>query len=138
LKALKDDPDGRPEGRAGLPPRLYHAAFTQFQVSLHDTSNEFSSEFLSLVAEFMDTCTQVFPNEKFRFKALKPLLDKLLTSEFVNLAVGDAKADGTILTNVPDGPIAFRAMWELKNEIGCGGSDPVTQVSYSYRKYWGS
>jgi hypothetical protein len=138
LYFLKNERDGRPQGRAGIATGLYHEAFAIFRASLNDTSIDISSEYLSLVDQFMDTSIQVYTNEKARFEALKPLLDGLLESEFVSLGVTDAKADGTIITNAPNGHVAFRGLWELKNEIGTGASDPVTQVSYSYRKYWGA
>jgi hypothetical protein len=138
LGLLKRDPDGRPEGRPGLPVGLYHPAFTQFQASLDDPSIDISSAQLSSSAQLLVASAEVYANEKSRFVAVKPLLEKLLLSEFIIVEVTDAKADGVITTSDSNRPVAFRALWELKNEIGCGGSDPVTQASYSYRKYWGA
>jgi len=112
--------------------------FTQFQSSLNDLSSNVSSEEVSAAAGLMAASTEVYADEKARFDALKPWLDKLLQSEFINVETTDVRADGVIVTSVPNLPVAYRGLWELKNEIGCGGSDPVTQGSYSYRKYWGA
>jgi hypothetical protein len=136
LGLLKNESIGRPEGRPGLPVGLYHPVFTQFKASLEDTSTNVSSRELALVDQLLTASAKVYPNEKSRFHALKPSLDALLHSEFMTVEVTDAKADGVITTSVPRRPVAYRAVWELKNEIGCGGSDPATQASYSYRKYW--
>jgi hypothetical protein len=138
LGLLKRDPDGRPEGRPGLPVGLYHPVFAQFQASLDDPSIDISPAESSASAQLMAASTGVYANEKSRFLALKPLLDKALLSEFVTMEVTEATADGVITTSVSNRPVTFRALWELKNEIGCGGSDPVTQASYLYRKYWGA
>jgi hypothetical protein len=69
---------------------------------------------------------EVYANEKSRFLAVKPLLEKLLLSEFIIMEVTNAKADGIITTSDSNRPVAYRALWELKNEIGCSGSDPVS------------
>lgn len=138
LSLLKTDPDGRPEGQPGLAVGLYHPVFTQFQASLDDPSIDISPTELISSARLLTASTRVYENEKSRFLVLKLLLERLLQSEFIVIEETDVKADGVITTSVSDRPVGIRALWELKNEIGCGGSDPVTQASYSYRKYWGA
>jgi hypothetical protein len=91
LGLLQNDPDGRPEGRPGLPVGLYHPVFTQFQASLDNPSVHISSEELTHVAQLMVISTQVYTNEKSRFAALKPWLDKLLRSEFITVEAADVK-----------------------------------------------
>jgi len=137
LSLLKTDPDGRPEGQPGLPVGLNHPVFTQFQASLDDPSIDISPTALISSARLLTASTRVCENKKSRFLVLKPLLERLLQSEFIAMEETDVKADGVITTSVSNRPVGICALWELKNEIGCSGSVPVTQASYSYKKYRG-
>ena len=50
--------------------------------------------------------------------------------------LGSFIPDGGIITLLPDGTTALRALVEEKNEIGADGCDPNLQGSLSYAKYW--
>jgi hypothetical protein len=137
LSSLKNSLCGRPESRPGIPIGLYHPVFASFEASFNDASTEISSQQIRSSMELMAASTRVYKDEKSRSEAVKPCLEKVLQSELLVVVKPQSKADGVMTTGVAGRTVAFRVIWELKNDVG-SGSDPVTQASYAYRKFLGS
>jgi hypothetical protein len=142
---------GRPGWhREGLPIGLYNPIFDRFSAALKTEPDEidFRNPRHRIASELCASATQIYASELERWNAIKPKLQLLLHGRIEDnvkadpskkstgkTSTGRAAADGVIRSEAA-GHKFFHAIFELKSEIGTGGSDPSVQGAFSYRNYY--
>jgi hypothetical protein len=128
--------NGRPHH--GLPIGLYNPVFDQFKADLSCTEDRpITAEQYSQVAGLFATSRELYEREPDRRDEVCQRLNALFGAP-ISIVVHPKRytqSDGLVTTAC--GIVnAIRAVLELKNEIGYGGSDPSFQGCLSYRMYW--
>jgi hypothetical protein len=131
--------NGRPDGtREGLPVGLYSPVFDNFSAALKTEPDEFDlrNTIHRTISTLCTHAVDIYGTEEGRWNVIKPLLQVILGApiEHKKTATG-AASDGVICSQVA-GRQVFRAIFEIKNEIGTGGCDPSVQGAFSYRNYY--
>lgn len=130
--------NGRPDG--GPPIAIYHEVFGRFQDSLSDDSSIPSPDIYRLVHMLFAFSAQIYDDDDARYKAVMPILSKLLQSPFQKFVHKDkAAADGSVVVTFCFGDVKIGCglcIVELKNEIGTGDGDPSLQAGFTCRKAW--
>lgn len=67
--------------------------------------------------------------------AIASLLVTLFGGQCVSISEQKVNSDGVIMACYVEWN-AYILIFELKNEIGTGGSDPFVQASRAFQKYW--
>jgi len=131
--------NGRPLELHGPPIHLFHQAFSDFQhtfthPSLNLTANDYGN-----AHRYILVSAELYASEQQRHKAILHSLNEAIGFSLFSLkSENGAMPDGTILMGVAGNlkVLVPGGIFELKNEIGEGSSDPATQGSLSYRKMW--
>lgn len=98
------------------------------------TTLDFSEEELDGALDFIDASLNFYQNESYRRAELHRLqaLGDLISPE-INLEPKLIKPDGTLTVIEPiSKQEAYVRIVEMKNEIGEGGSDPITQAECGF------
>jgi hypothetical protein len=124
--------NGRPLGLTGPPIQIYHPVFTTFIKDSLDATAELTHELLDVAVKLVNVSVAHYINEDQRRKALVEVLGPAdyiptLSSEFT-------LGSGINSTHAGEGQQVPFQILELKNEIGAGGSDPITQAEFAYAK----
>jgi hypothetical protein len=138
--------NGRPFTTRAAPVYLYHPVFANFKHRFNDKTLEVPTSVQQQVyplcvssADVYDTTMSLtgkrVAGETIR-KSNTRRYYQLLLEPFADMNLGSFIPNGGIITLLPDGTTALRALVEEKNEIGAGGCDPNLQGSLSYAKYW--
>lgn len=129
--------NGRPMENCGLPVHLFHPAFSHFQRTLVDPNIELTADDYSRAYKYMRVSAALYETKALRYDAISTCLREAVCFGLIPVVNADGtKADGSILTLTLDNYPARAGIYELKNEIGTGSSDPTIQGSLSYRKTW--
>ena len=87
------------------------------------------------IRELFVAFSHLYVDEDHRVRAIKEPLRALLGREPLVVQADKVKSDGAIFQSCGEFT-AYILVQEVKNEIGTAHSDPFTQGSLSYRKYW--
>lgn len=129
--------NGRPMENHGLPVHLFHPAFSHFQRTLVDPNINLSADDYSRAHTYMRVSAPLYESEPLRHDAISTCLSEAVRFGIIPVENADGtKADGSIVTLTLDNYPARAGIYELKNEIGTGSSDPTIEGSLSYRKAW--
>ena len=142
-----DDPiyDGRyvanrPIDTRALPVQLYNPIFACFMDDIANNNLEVPNVVIRATARLMDRSSAIYDNEDHRREAIIADLREATSRDMPSVSNSDrSAADGTAAANtsVETGyQLAAVSIREDKNEIGNGGSDPSTQASFSYGRFW--
>lgn len=127
---------GRPFEYTGPPIVLYHNVFDQF---LQDSTNQnlvITAACYRETETFLFEASEFYKGEPERRVVTVGRLSKLIDEHVDQLQYGNGcAADGALASRVGDS-IAYQMMWELKNEMISGNSEPVLQASLYYHGYW--
>lgn len=86
---------------------------------------------------YMKEASAIYPNEDKRRDKLNPLLSDVLGVHIQGVVNNDkTRPDGIVEFLITTGLLAATLHEEDKNENGDGGSDPSTQVSFSFARCW--
>jgi hypothetical protein len=121
---------------ASLPIQVFDPVFEVFTSRLNDEAVNMQSDFLRRIGDFVDASSAIYTDEATRNEALRSILQKILGGSVqVTKNANRTEADGVFVFSING--IAFKLLiWESKNEIGEGGSDPSTQAGLSMRETW--
>jgi hypothetical protein len=130
--------NGRPADNCGLPVYIFHPAFAEFLLELTNPSLILTADDYRKTQEYITLSSSFYPTELVRQDAIITSLKAAMSFDLFSVKNRDGTwPDGTIMmpTTVREvhAPVGI---WELKNEIGSGGSDPSIQGALSYRKIW--
>ncbi|CAB4495396.1 unnamed protein product [Rhizophagus irregularis] len=129
----------RPPECSGPPVSLFHPVFGQFLIDYRNHSLSIPAERYMQVQDFCNRAGQIYKNEGFRQKALRPFFTSLFDGiQPISIVTNNGSIDDDVLLtdNVVLGEKAVPILWEYKNEIGAGGKDPSIQGGCGYAKYW--
>ncbi|CAB4395380.1 unnamed protein product [Rhizophagus irregularis] len=129
----------RPPECSGPPVSLFHPVFGQFLIDYRNHSLSIPAERYMQVQDFCNRAGQIYKNEGFRQKALRPFFTSLFDGiQPISIVTNNGSIDDDVLLtdNVVLGEKAIPILWEYKNEIGAGGKDPSIQGGCGYAKYW--
>ena len=120
--------NGRPANLSGPPIQIYHPAFATFIRESLDTAAELTPEILNMAGELIGASLDIYPTELQRKEALEKLTfwESIFTAEYA-LDTTAIRHDGSTSASCSGLRIPIQIV-ELKNEIGQGGSDPITQA----------
>ncbi|UZO10898.1 uncharacterized protein OCT59_002476 [Rhizophagus irregularis] len=124
---------------SGPPVSLFHPVFGQFLIDYRNHSLSIPAERYMQVQDFCNRAGQIYKNEGFRQKALRPFFTSLFDGiQPISIVTNNGSIDDDVLLtdNVVLGEKAVPILWEYKNEIGAGGKDPSIQGGCGYAKYW--
>jgi hypothetical protein len=121
----------------GLPVHLFNPAFSHFRRTLVDPNINLTADDYSRAHKYMCVSAALYETEALRHDAISTCLSEAVRFSLIPVVNADGtKADGSIVTPTLDNYPATAGIYELKNEIGAGSSDPAIQGSLSYRKTW--
>ena len=124
-------PIGLPRRTRGLIPPGVHDAMENTKPFYADAATYDAIDHIFYV--FSD----LYKDEDKRASAIQRPLRTLLGRAFTITKVDKVESDGVM--HQPCGHFtAYLMIYELKNEIGEGGSDPYNQASLAYQRYWSS
>jgi hypothetical protein len=141
---------GRPDWhRESLPIGLYNPVFDRFSATLKTEPDEvdLGNPRHMIASELCASATEIYATEQERWNAIKPKLELLLDGKIEdnvkakastsngNGSTGSRAAADGVIRSTAAGHEFFHAVFELKNEIGTGNSDPSVQGAFSYRSY---
>ena len=122
------------------PIQLYHPTFAQFLDDISNKDFEVPDIVIRATARFMNCSSAIYETEDLRKRAFSAdLTDAISTAMATIINLDKTWADGIVVTKTPVGTghqLAAVSIREDKNEIGEGGSDPSTQASLSYGRFW--
>jgi hypothetical protein len=120
-----------------LPVHLFHPAFSHFQNALSDPNVVLTADDHFKTHKYMSLSTELYESKPMRQDAILASLNEAIHFTLLGVVNADGTgADGSIITPTANNHNARAAFYELRNEIGTGGSDPAIQGSLSYRKAW--
>src|SRR5258708_11173142 len=134
--------NGRPFATRSTPVHIYHDVFTTFTSIYNDRAREIPLCTQEEIFELCQASSELYQtgeksrSEDKRFKTLLPIYTRMLDESMPTVVADDSQADAVITTRTSDGLLLLRGLFEAKNEIGAGGSDPNIQGCLSYIKYW--
>jgi hypothetical protein len=142
-----DDPiyDGRyvanrPTDTRAPPVQLYNPIFARFMDDIANNNLEVPTLVIQATARLMDRSSAIYDNEEHRRQAIIADLRDATSRDMPCVVNFDkSAADGTAAAKTPvetGYQLAALSIREDKNEIGDGGSDPSTQASLSYGRFW--
>jgi hypothetical protein len=129
--------NGRPAENHGLPVHLFHPAFSLFQHTLADLNIDLSSNDYANAHAYMSASAALYDTESQRYDATSICLTdaiQVMIPQYVNS--DKTSAGGSFLVATSNLRAAIAGLYELKNEVGAGNSDPTIQASLLYRKAW--
>lgn len=129
---------GRPSSTTGPPITIYHPVFSDFVGLISSEDKELSPRDVKAARQLMDAGAQFFESEAKRFRVIQPYLNVLLGDHLTG-APGPYQChpDGVLFIAQGNSDLLVPVLvFELKNEMGAGGSDATTQGSFSWRKLW--
>jgi hypothetical protein len=115
---------------------MFNQVFARFQAKLCDKSTQIPPDVYLQVTKLFGASQCLFPGEKERANMVVPIIRKLMGNDIEDSRVKRAAPDGVVITATAGRPTAYRAITEMKNEIGTGGCDPVAQAIKVYGKLW--
>jgi hypothetical protein len=116
----------------GLPVHLFHPAFSHFQHTLADPNINLTADNYIRTHKYMSVSTVLYDTEPLRHEAILTCLNEAVHFNLLSVI----NAEGSIVVPTANNYIARAGVYELKNEVGTGSSDPTIQGSLSYRKIW--
>lgn len=130
--------NGRPADRQGLPIELYHPVFDQFRAAANDVTTTITCGEYKSIAQLCNAAAVIYESEAAREEQLYAFLKEILGDDLpltkqVTSKRSSADQVLTLKLGTDIGYKAFLANFEVKNEIGSGGSDPVVQACFSFR-----
>ena len=129
--------NGWPMGNHGLPVYLFHPVFSHFQCTLIDPNINLTTDDYSRAYKYMCVSATLYKMKAWRRDTISTCLSEAVHFGLSPVMNADGtKVDGSIVTPTLDNYPARAGIYELKNEIGAGSSDPAIQGSLSYRKTW--
>lgn len=130
--------NGRPLKLHGDPIGLFHPVFNKFQSDMNDSEHFRGNEAIySQVRHLFKVFADIYSSESERVQRIEAPLRSLLGRKFTVENIQGVKSDG-VMTQACGESIAYLVIQEIKCEIGMGHSDPYTQGTLAYRKYWTS
>jgi hypothetical protein len=127
--------NGRPAGNSGLPVHLFNPAFSQFQLALTDPTLILTADDYRNAHKYIKLSSDLYISKPLRQEAILASLKSAIYFDILSITIDGALPDGTIMVPTAEDYVPA-GLWELKNEIGAGGSDPSVQGAFSYRKIW--
>lgn len=127
--------NGRPGELSGPPIGLFHSVFNDFERGLKE-NDPIDIDIRKNVRSLIEASTNVYYGEKGRMEAITPFLTTLFSGELLVTSKSNVQSDGVLLAKSIRDWNAYILIFELKNEIGAGGSDPYMQASRAFQKYW--
>jgi hypothetical protein len=131
--------NGRPFENTGPPITLYNIVFSQFLEDFSNANLQIPSDFLLWIENLIYAATDSYADEERDQKMRSMFSNKLGTVSLIEYGEGrmKCKSDGmfTSITSI-DLATAYLGIFERKNEIGAGGSDPTIQGAIYFRDYW--
>lgn len=126
---------GSPRTSIAPPVQLFHPAFGHFLDDIRK-EDDIPEDIIRKTTRYMKEASAIYPTEGKRRSELNPLLSDVL-GVHIQAVVNDDKTcpDGIVEFPITMG-LASTLHEEDKNENGDGGSDPSTQVSFSYARGW--
>ncbi|KAH7886464.1 hypothetical protein F5I97DRAFT_1928318 [Phlebopus sp. FC_14] len=116
------------------PIQLFNPAFAYFSSKAFDPNYNPPPDFIRNVRELSTGFAAIYHSEELRSDHLQPLLEKVLDRHiFVTQNRDRTTPDGQIFSQRGTIPLMIE---EEKNEFGDGGSDPSTQVSFSFLRVY--
>lgn len=118
------------------PVPIYHRIFGEFKDALAQDTPEPTPLLFQLSHELCICASLIYDSETDRREAMIPLLQHILGRAIdVETHTDKTQGDGSIRATVKKSNSTVQvAIFEFKNEIGTGGSDPSTQVAITARK----
>jgi hypothetical protein len=127
---------GSPRTTVALPVQLFHPAFGHFLDDL-EKKDSIPDDFVRDTIQYMKAASAIYLNEEKRRSELNPLLTKILGYHIQAVVNSDkTRPDGIVEFNVDGIGPAVSMHEEDKNENGDGGSDPSTQVTFTFARGW--
>jgi hypothetical protein len=126
---------GSPRTSVALPVQLFHPAFGHFLDVIRNDDN-IPCDFIRETTQYMKEASAIYPTEDKRRAELNPLLSKLLGEHIQAVVNNDKTCPDGIVEFIIEMGLAATLHEEDKNELGDGGSDPSTQVSFSFARCW--
>ena len=122
------------------PVQLYNPIFARFLDDIANNNLEVPTLVIRATARLMDRSSAIYDNEELRRQAISADLRDATSWDMPYVVNFDkSAADGTAASKTPvetGYQLAALSIREDKNEIGDGGSDPSTQASLSYGRFW--
>ncbi|KAK2467220.1 hypothetical protein APHAL10511_000769 [Amanita phalloides] len=129
--------NGHPMENHGLPVHLFNPAFSHFQRTLIDPNINLTADDYSRAYKYIHVSATLYKTEALRHDTISTCLSEGVCFGLIPVInTNGTKADGSIVTPTLDNYPARAGIYELKNEIGAGSSDPAIEGSLSYRKTW--
>ena len=129
--------NGRPFENHGLPVHLFHPAFSQFQRTRDDPSLNLTAKDYHNAHQYITLSAALYDTESLRQEAILRSLNSAISFDLHGVkSEGGTMPNGSIVLRTASDSQAIAGIYELRNEIGMGNSDPAVQGSLSYRKAW--
>ncbi|KAJ3733131.1 hypothetical protein DFJ43DRAFT_1069382 [Lentinula guzmanii] len=134
--------DGRFNGRAGgqtvAPPiEIYHPVFGAFSKRREDPELEVPSDVLRHTASLLRSVSKISVQETPRDSETRGILAKILGVSFEHVVNTDeTSCEFMCVQHTPQSINAAPALFQIKGELGAGGSDPSVQASFSYARFY--
>ena len=136
LEAIRD---GR--GASGPPIQIYHPAFTTFIRESLDTVTKLTPEVLEMAMELISVSLEIYSTRlqrKAELARLKFWKSMSILSTDYTLGESTIRPDGSTCVDARGGLRIPTLIVEVNNEIGPGGSDPITRAEYFHARIFSS
>ncbi|KAJ3782759.1 hypothetical protein GGU10DRAFT_297341 [Lentinula aff. detonsa] len=134
--------DGRFNGRAGgqtvAPPiEIYHPVFGAFSERCKDPKLEVPNDVLCDTASLLRSVSKISVQEAPRDPETRGILAKILGVSFEHVVNTDeTSCEFMCVQHTPQSINAAPALFQIKGELGNGGSDPSVQASFYYARFY--
>ncbi|CAI2193690.1 1883_t:CDS:2, partial [Funneliformis geosporum] len=128
--------NGRPLEHTGPPITIHNRTFGQFLEDFRNADLVVPSDIMEWVIDIISAVTDRYTIEDERMDTMREILSKKFgTISVISYERKGCKSDGILTTKVGIHD-AIMVIFEGKNEVGSGGTDPSVQEAIYYRNYW--